>query len=141
MEILRSQSSGVSQTMPFDVVRITSYVAAMGNFMDFIVGQPLLDCPETGPTEVALPINPTIPYIENESAYDLMQLVEVARDEVANSQSSRIPTNLVSFDYARQKSYLQKITNLLAYINTSEPLDLPESSPMMPVSGHGQQGV
>jgi hypothetical protein len=141
MEILKSQSSGISQTMPFDVTRVTSYVGAMNNFIDFVVGQPLLDCPETGPTEIALPANPAIPYIENESGYDLMQLIQIARDEIANSQSSRIPTNLVSFDYDRQKSYLQKITNLLAYIAGSEPLDLPESSPMVVMSGSGNQGV
>lgn len=141
MEIMKSQSSGISQTMPFDVTRITSYVAAMNGFLDFVVGQPLLDCPETGPTEIPLPVNPTVPYIENESAYDLMQLIEIARDELANSQSSRIPTNLVSFDYNRQKAYLQKVTNLLAYINNTEPLDLPESSPMQAQSGPGQQGI
>lgn len=141
IEILKSQSSGISQTMPFDVVRVTSYITAMQNFLDFVVGQPLLDCPETGPTEIALPTNPAIPYIENESGYDLMQLIQIARDEIANSQSSRIPTNLVSFDYERQKSYLQKITNLLTYISGSEPLDLPESSPMVVMSGPGNQGV
>lgn len=141
IEILKSQSSGISQTMPFDVTRVTSYIAAMNNFLDFVVGQPLLDCPETGPTEISLPVNPAIPYIENESGYDLMQLVQIARDEIANSQSSRIPTNLLSFDYDRQKSYLQKITNLLNYIAGSEPLDLPESSPMVVVSGQGNLGV
>lgn len=141
VEIMKSQSSGISQTMPFDITRITSYINAMTNYLDFVVGQPLLDCPETGPTEVPLPTNPTIPYLENESAYDLMQLIEIARDEIAGSQSARIPTNLVSFDYARQKSYLQKLSNLLAYIGTIEPLDLPESSPMEPVTGRGQQGV
>lgn len=141
VEIVKSQSSGVSQTLPFDITRITSYIAAINNFLDFVVGQPILDCPETGPTEVPLPPSPTIPYIENESAYDLMQLLEIARDEIANSQSSRIPTNLVKFDYERQKAYLQKASNLLGYIGTVEPLDLPESSPMTPVSGPGNLGV
>jgi len=140
-EIAKSQSSGISQVMPFDVVRITSYIAAMNAQLDFIVAQPLLDCPETGPMEMALPPLPMVTPIENESAYDLMQLLEIARDEVANSQSSRIPSNLVQFDYTRQKNYLQKATNLLNYISTNEPLDLPESSPMVAMSGRGQTGV
>jgi hypothetical protein len=141
VEITKSQSSGISQTMPFDVVRIESYVNAMNQFIDFVVGQPLLDCPETGPTEIALQANPAVPYIENESAYDVMQLIQIARDEIAASQSSRIPTNLVSFDYQRQKSYLQKITNLLAYVKNAEPLDLPESSPSQAMTGPGHLGV
>ena len=141
MEVLKSQSSGISQIMPFDVTRMTSYISAMNNFLDFIVAQPLLDCPETGPTEIVLPPSPTIPIIENESATDIMELIQIARDEVANSQSSRIPTNLVQFDYQRQKSYLTKLTALLAYVAQSEPLDLPDSSPMATVSGPGARGV
>lgn len=141
VEILKSQSSGLSQTMPFDLTRVDSYVAAMNNYLDFIVDQPLLDCPETGPTEMQLPASPTIPYIENESGYDLMQLIEIARDELANSQSSRLPTNLVKFDYARQKSYWEKVSKLITYIKSVEPIDLPESSPMAAVSGSGQLGV
>lgn len=141
IEITKSQSSGISQTMPFDVTRIESYISAMGAFIDFVVGQPLLDCPETGPTEIQLPENPVVPFLENESAYDVMQLLQIARDEIAASQSSRIPTNLVSFDYERQKSYLAKVSSLLAYIKSSEPLDLPESSPGVAMTGSGRLGV
>lgn len=141
VEIQRSQSSGVSFVNPFDVARVRSYVAAMQNYQAFIVSQPLLDCPETGPTELALPENPKMPMIENESAFDAIQLIEIARDEISNSQSSRMPTNLLAFDYDRQKSYLEKIGKLLDYVAASEPLDLPESSPMQVVSGPGNLGV
>lgn len=140
-EIAKSQSSGISQVMPFDVTRITSYISAMNAQLDFIVAQPLLDCPETGPQEMSLPPMPQVTPIENESAYDLMQLLEIARDEIANSQSARVPSNLVKFDYDRQKAYLQKATNLLSYISANEPLDLPESSPMVAMTGRGQQGI
>ncbi len=141
VEALKSQSSGVSFTMPFDTTRMRAYISAMKAYQAFVVGQPLLDCPETGPTELALPANPEIPLIENESAYDVCQLIEIARDELTNSQSSRMPTNMISFDYDRQTSYLDKIGTLLDYVGTSEPLDLPESSPMAGVSGPGQRGV
>lgn len=141
VEALKSQSSGVSFTMPFDTNRMRAYIAAMKAYQAFVVGQPLLDCPETGPTELPLPPNPEIPMIENESAYDVCQLIEIARDELTNSQSSRMPTNMISFDYDRQTSYLDKIGTLLDYVGTSEPLDLPESSPMAGVSGPGQRGV
>ena len=141
VEIAKSQSSGISQVMPFDVVRITSYITAMRAQLDFIVAQPLLDCPETGPMEMQFPPLPQVTPIENESAYDLMTLLEVARDEIANSQSSRIPSNLVKFDYDRQVAYLSKVMNLVAYINANEPLDFPESSPMVAMSGAGNRGV
>ena len=140
-EIARSQSSGVSFTNPFDVNRIASYVVAMRNFQNFVVSQPLLDCPETGPTELPLPANPQMPVLENESMMDVINLVEIARDEIANSQSSRMPTNLLKFDKDRQDSYLAKIEQLMMYVASSEPLDLPESSPMQDVTGQGRQGV
>lgn len=141
IELMKAQSSGVSFTNPFDVARLKSYVSAMQNYQAFIVSQPLLDCPETGPTEIPLPASPAVQITENESTYDAMQLIEIARDEIANSQSSRMPTNLMSFDYDRQKTYLDKILRLLDYIATSEPLDLPESSPMADVTGSGLTGV
>lgn len=141
VEVMKSQSSGISYTLPFDVGRLTSYIGAMKSYLAFVVAQPLLDCPETGPTEMTLPANPNIAMIENESAYDVVNLIEIARDEISNSQSSRMPTNLIKFDYDRQISYLDKIMSMLEYVGTSEPLDLPESSPMAGVSGAGLRGV
>lgn len=141
VELVKAQSSGVSFTNPFDVARLTSYVQSMSNYQAFITSQPLLDCPETGPTEMPLPVNPVVPTIENESLADAIALIEIARDEIANSQSGRMPTNLMAFDYERQQAYLAKIMKLLDYIAASEPLDLPESSPMMEVSGPGLTGV
>ena len=38
-------------------------------------------------------------------------------------------------------SYLAKMQTLLTYVEKSEPLDLPESSPMAAVSGPGARGV
>lgn len=141
VETLKSQSSGVSLTLPFDVDRMRSYIAAMNAYQSFVVSQPLLDCPETGPTEIPLQASPATPQIENESGADIIQMIEIARDELANSQSSRMPTNMLVFDYNRQKSYLTKLSALLDYVGTSEPLDLPESSPTEAVSGKGNVGV
>lgn len=140
VETLKSQSSGVSLTLPFDVARMRSYIAAMRAYQAFVVSQPLLDCPETGPQEIPLQPSPATPQIENESGADIIQLIEIARDELANSQSGRMPTNLLKFDYDRQTSYLDKLTALLDYVGTSEPLDLPESSPQELVSGPGNRG-
>jgi len=141
VELMKSQSSPVSQMMPFDITRLISYLAAMTDYQAFIVAQPLLDCPETGPTEMPLPPDPVIQETENESAYDAIQLCIIARDELKNSQSARLPTNMIKFDYIRQSSYLAKLTNLITYIEKAEPLDLPESSPAMASTGAGHLGV
>jgi hypothetical protein len=140
-EVNKAQSSGVSFTNPFDVARLASYVNSMQQFQAWIVGQPLLDCPETGPIEMDLPTSPVLPLMENESMQDVVNLIEIARDELANCQSSRMPTNMIKFDYDRQQSYLEKIRQLMAYIQVAEPLDLPESSPMFDVTGPGKLGV
>jgi len=141
VEFLKSQSSGVSQTMPFDLVRARAYLASMRRYLDYIIGEPLLDCPETGPTEIPLPPKPVIANLENDSLWDVINLVVIARDELENSQSARLPTNLIKYDYQRQISYLSKITNLIDYVEAAEPLDLPESTPMQIVTGPGQRGV
>jgi hypothetical protein len=128
--------------MPYDVTRILSYTGSIRSFVAWVVGQPLLDLPETGPTEMNLPESPVIPSMENESAFDICMLLEIARDELANSQSSRMSTNLMKFDHDRLLAVVTKLENFVTtYINVAEPLDLPESSPMALVTGKGIQGV
>ena len=142
VEVLKSQSSGISQTMPFDVSRVLSYTASVRSFVAWVVAQPLLDLPETGPSEMALPNSPDIPSLENESAYDICMMFEIMRDEIANSQSSRMSTNLMKYDHDRLMAIVVKIENFVStYINVAEPLDLPESSPMVAMTGKGIQGV
>jgi hypothetical protein len=142
VEVTKSQSSGISQSMPYDVTRILSYTGSIRSFVAWVVGQPLLDLPETGPTEMNLPESPVIPSMENESAFDICMLLEIARDELANSQSSRMSTNLMKFDHDRLLAVVTKLENFVTtYINVAEPLDLPESSPMALVTGKGIQGV
>lgn len=141
-EIFLSQSSGVSKSSTFDVARATSYIGAVRSYVAWVVGQPELDLPETGPLAIDLPANPVIPDMENESLYDLASMLETARNELANSQSSRMSSNLIAFDHARLEAVLDKadifITN---YILVVDPLDLPESSPQTLVTGPGKTGV
>ena len=47
VEIMKAQSSGVSQTISFDVARARSYLGAVVAYHDWVVAQPLLDLPET----------------------------------------------------------------------------------------------
>jgi len=142
MEMALSQSSGVSQTNSFDLIRSQSYIQAVRSNMAWVVSMPSLDLPETGPTAIPLPVNPVIPAMENDSIYDLCILMELARDELVNSQSSRMSSNLIAFDADRLSAILDKADSLiLSYITVIDPLDQPETSPMSAVTGPGNRGV
>lgn len=142
VEIMKSQSSGVSQTISFDVARARSYLAAVVSYHDWVVAQPSLDLPETGPTYIDLPAPPVVPLFENESLYDLCMLLEIAREELANSQSSQLSSNLISFDSQRLMAIIAKASKFITdYVTVIDPLDQPETSPMTPSTGKGIQGV
>ena len=141
-EIVKSQSSGVSKTSTFDVGRAQSYISALRGYLAWVTGQPELDLPETGPRSVALPANPTIPTMENESLYDLAILFELARDELSNSQSLRLSSNLIGFDANRLTAILDKADAFISnYVLVIDPLDLPETSPQAAMTGPGRTGV
>lgn len=140
-EMIKSQSSGVSQTMPFDLTRIKSYINALLNYAAYITTEPLLDLPETAPEEMPLPDHPVVPSMENDSVWDIVNLVAIARDEMENSQSARLATNFVRFDYERLQATMRKTLNLIGYIEAAEPLDLPESMPRDAMTGPGNRGV
>lgn len=142
IEIMKSQSSGVSQTISFDVARARSYLGAVVSYHDWVVAQPLLDLPETGPTYIDLPTPPVVPLFENESLYDLCVLLELARDELSNSQSSQLSSNLISFDSARLLAIIGKASKFITdYVTVVDPLDQPETSPMTASTGKGITGV
>jgi hypothetical protein len=142
VEITKAQSSGVSQTISFDVIRARSYLGAVVAYHDWVVAQPSLDLPETGPTFIDLPVAPVVPLFENESLYDLCMLLELARDELANSQSSQLSSNLISFDSQRLMAIIGKASKFITdYITVIDPLDQPETSPMTASTGQGLLGV
>jgi hypothetical protein len=142
LEMALSQSSGVSKTTTFDVARALSYINAVRQYLAWVTGQPELDLPETGPTKIKLPASPEIPDMENESMFDLCALFEIARDELANSQSSRLSSNLLVVDKNRLTAVLDKASAFIAsYVTVVDPLDQPETSPMTAVTGPGRQGV
>lgn len=142
MEIAKSQSSGVSQTNAFDVARSRSYLGAVVSYHNWVTAQPALDLPETGPTSIDLPPNPPVPLFENESMYDLCVLLELARDELANSQSSRLSSNMIAFDSVRLMAIMQKASSFIdTYVTIVDPLDQPETSPGTSMTGPGLGGV
>lgn len=141
VEVIKSQSSGLSYTLTHDDRRWRHQLAALRAFLARAVTAPILDCPETGPTAIEVDKNPEVPRLENESAFDLVAILEIMRDEIGNSQSARLPSSLMQFDYDRAMSYIDKAEQLLDYVMAQEPLDLPESSPMHEMTGPGRTGV
>lgn len=141
-EVFKSQSSGVSKTSTFDVTRAKTYITALRGYLAWVVGQPELDLPETSSRAIALPASPVIPQMENESLYDLAVLLELARDELSNSQSARMSSNLIGFDAGRLVAILDKVDAFIDdYILVIDPLDLPETSPQTEMTGDGRLGV
>lgn len=143
VELLKSVSSVGSQVNEFDQTRLSSYIGAIRSYHAWVAAQPQLDLPETHPRAIQLEAPPVVPNeVENESVRDVVYLMEIARDELVNGQSSRNGSGLVSFDSARLTAIVDKIEALLlSYIQNVTPLDLPESSPSRIMVTSGQVGV
>lgn len=142
MELHYSVSSGGSQVNRFDQERLMTYIDAIRAYQGWIVGQPQLDLPETHPKEYPLNPTPEVQDLENESIVDFIRLLEVARDEIVSSQSSRDAAGLKIFDNARLTANIDKVEAFLnQYVQEVTPLDLPETSPQTSMSGPGHTGV
>ena len=141
-EVQKSVSSGVSLTNEFDVQRLKTYLDAIDRYHSWIKAQPTLDLPETSPRQYVLTPPPADIVVENEDLADVLRLFSLVRDEVVNSQSSRLGSGILSPDSARLSSAVGKVrTFLLEYIIPTQPLDLPESSPADPMTGSGRTGI
>lgn len=141
-ELVKSVSSSTSQVNSFDISRLQSYLGALRAYRDWVVAQPQLDLPESHPKQHELLADPEVPQLENESIGDVIRMMELAREELVNSQSARDPAGLNQFDLSRLTAVIDKIDAFLtSYVNVATPLDLPESSPQAALSGPGRKGV
>jgi len=142
VEVMKAASSGLSYMNTFDLNRSKTYLDAVDSYHAWIKAQPQLDLPETAPRGYKLEPNPEVPDLENEDINDLIRLWEVARDELLSSQSSRMGCSMIAPDSARLESIIAKARAFLVdYVEPTQPLDLPESSPANPMSGSGRTGV
>ena len=142
VELQKSVSSGVSDMNEFDQARLQKYLDAVRAYRGWVVAQPHLDLPETHPRPVEIGPDPATPDVENEAVRDVVYLMELCRDEMVNSQSARNPAGFIVFDDVRAMSLVDKVQRFLDdYIKIVQPIDMPESSPMQPLSGPGILGV
>lgn len=142
VELHKSVSSGVHELNEFDQERLAHYLSAVRAYRDWIIAQPHLDLPETHPRPIEIGPSPETPAVENEAVRDIINLMEICRDELVNSQSARYPSGLIIFDDKRAMALVEKVQNFLdGYIKTIQPIDTPESSPMRAMSGPGASGI
>ena len=126
-ELLKSVSAGGSQVNTFDQTRLQTYLDAITSYQSWVTNQPLLDLPETHPRSYQLEDPPVVPSIENESVWDVLNLLEIMRDELTSGQSARNAANLTPFDSTRLTAIVEKVQAFLTnYIIPTTPLDLPE---------------
>lgn len=141
-ELSKSVSSNVSITNSFDITRLETYLNSIDRYHAWVKAQPQLDLPETSPRAYDLFPAPALPVIENEDTDDVIRMLVLARDEIVNSQSSRLGSGLIAPDSARLSAVISKARAFLVdYIIPTQPLDLPESSPAQVMSGSGRTGV
>ena len=142
IELMHSQSNGVSGLTVHDQTRMASYLNALRVKKDWIMGQPLLDLPETHPRAFPLEPAPEVRNVESESINQLIRLFEALRIELINSQSARLASGLNRHDAGRYDGIVDKMEAfLLDYIAVLEPIDLPESSPAEKLSPAGRSGI
>jgi hypothetical protein len=138
-EINKSQSANLSEYHAADLGRLKSYLSNLTVYVDWVVGQPQLDLPETSPLSLEIPALPDMPEADNPMVKDIIRLVVRMRGEILRSQSARRSTGLVKFDEERMRAVIAKCENYLeAYVEAVNPIDLPESSPDVPVTGPGK---
>ena len=142
-ELVKSVSSGLSESNQYDLARLNSYLDALEVFHQWIIDQPELDLPETSPMAITLPDAAELPApIENDDLALIVNLMDLMEGELVNSQSARRSTGIVIHDQNRYLAMLAKIRAFLStYVASSNPIDLPESSPLAEMSGPGRMGV
>lgn len=142
IEMSKAASNQFSMMNDFDQTRLQTYLNAIRAYVAWVTSQPQLDLPETSPKTYVLDADPTYELVENESIIDILRMLEIARTEIVNGQSARMPSGFISFDVTRVLSVVDKIENFLNdYVKVITPLDLPESSPSRASSGPGNTGV
>jgi len=143
VEVWKAQSSAVTGVLPFDFARLEAAQKMWLNYANnFAATEPFQDTPETTPILVSVECYGIVPNIENDSLWDVSQLLDTMILELANSQSSNIGNGfLPPFDLKRFNDFNTRLSKLIAHSKAVEPVDYPESSPRSDSSGQGVVGI
>lgn len=141
IELGKSQSTNVTELMPYDLNRVNQFAKMLRSYKAWSIKEPFMDTPESSPVQIQVECFGKVLPVDNDSVWDLIQLVDTIIVELANASSSRLASNLLPADSERFDAYMVRMDNLLAHIAGSEPVDSPESSPRDPNTGEGLTGI
>ena len=139
MEVNKSASSGLANTLEADVVRLESYMFALKKYIELAIATPVPDNPKANPREYDLGERDELLIPANDVTIDLMDMLEIMEDEIAYSQSTRQSAGLIIHDSTRILAEVARVVVFLKdYAAVVQPLDLPESMPIRGVTGQGR---
>ena len=143
-EILKSQSSTVTDMKSFDRTRLDEYNAMLNSYAAWVTNAPAVDLPETHPRTYNITfISESVDIdVENKAVRDLARLYQAAITELTNSQSARQANGLTVHDKRRFDLIMEKVEEFLTnYVDNNMPMDMPESAPSSEMSGPGFTGA
>lgn len=143
VEVTKSQSTAISGTLPFDNVRLKAYIASARSYRTWMSGEPFMDAPATTPLYIEVPCYGQVVPMDNDSAWDVAQLLDTAILELQSADSGRISNGFpVKDDGVRFDRTIERIEKLLLnFMEKVEPVDYPESSPRAASTGQGNTGL
>jgi len=129
-ELIHSQSANTNDYNAHDVTRTQEYLSALSSFIDWVVGQPVLDLPKTTPQEIEIGEMTELQQVQNEMITDMVYYFQTLRDEALMAQSVRQSTGFMQQDEQRFRSVITAMTQYIEnYVAAHNPMDMPESSP------------
>lgn len=141
-EMQHAQSASVTMTIEADRLRIEKYIKDINTQLDTVNEMGIPDVPETMPEVIQLDPPPDVKKVTNDDFYSVIDQFYILRDELVNSQSSRLGGGLLPPDYGRGKAIMTRIATLFSqFIPAVDPGDYPESTPNVAVVGPGLRGV
>ena len=143
VEVTKSQSTAISGTLPFDNARLKTYITSARSYRAWMSAEPFMDCPATTPMFIEVPCYGQVLTMDNDSAWDVAQLLDTAIMELQSADCGRISNGFpVKEDGVRFDNTIKRIENLLLnFMEKIEPVDYPESSPRFASTGQGNTGL
>lgn len=139
-EIHKCNSAGLMFTTDKDLERINTFLSALTQYFDWMTAQPMQDFVKWHPTDIDLGEADIYTMIENEALQDLLQMFVGLEVEVGLSQSASMHTSIMEPDEIRFREITAKMQSFVDdYVAAVQPLDTPESSPKVALSGKGKQ--
>lgn len=134
VNMLKCESANSNQLFDHDRERIVTYINELVDYMEWLDGRPRLDLPKSHPTKYTIDyVAQTVErHIQNRSLRDFARLMEAIIKELTEGESAILASGVQEYDKARFDKIIEQAWELLDFIDGTEPLDKPESSPHAP---------